>query len=145
MSTMRSITSTTRLVDFFAGVSRTDFMMPSDREPPTVILIDEASDQTRIMALSAGKSPGASRFITFHLQETTSGIDQQNAFRRAACHILIDMLSDRGLPELLDTITGLVEFYSKSIDQVQVPRLLTTRARGKMIGTRERPEFQVDE
>ena len=67
----------------------------------------------------------------------------ENLHLRMLCHMLINRMPERGLPELCESLGSMYEFYMAPIEN-QVPALPERRQlKGKIRRAYERPEFSI--
>jgi hypothetical protein len=85
-----------------------------------------------------------SHAITYQIPETALQTEDTEAMRlRFVCHVLLDLISDKGLPELFESIKDNLEFYEKR-QQEEAPLLPAGSGIRFKIGEKyERPVFQV--
>lgn len=70
--------------------------------------------------------------------------EEKSVIARGVCHILIEMVPERGLPELFRNLVELRDFYSK-LPSHEVPLLPTSQRIEVTFGpTTVRPAFPVD-
>lgn len=74
---------------------------------------------------------------------TASPLDLCATVARFVCHVLVDELPDRALPELFESLQGMQEFYLEGPNQpALLPVIRTLHA--ELGDVRERPRFQLD-
>ncbi len=146
MPTGSSIISTDRLDDSFAGASGTDFTKrwlharfndPGHTLPGVGGLHLEWEIRIRVVYVP--------HEIRFHADQTGEPRRvSRNLIDRVWCQVLVDRIPDGGIPELLESIGSIYEFYStRSEEPALLPTHQQTAARRGRTYTR--PEFHFDE
>jgi len=78
------------------------------------------------------------------LQPLEDDVDLSPVLERVACHMMVEAIPDRGIPELWHTLVGIREFHSEPVPkraELPAPERLSVR-----IGhTYERPPFRLEE
>lgn len=145
MPSNSSITSIVKPGAFSSGASRSGFITRwglSLLEQATLGVIGDPDSPL------AGERPASGvrlvHEIRFHPDETVGGVQGPcYAFARILCHLLVNQIPDRGIPELCESVLGMYHFYSTQGEQpplLPLTETITAR-RGR---TYERPEFHLD-
>ncbi len=70
-------------------------------------------------------------------------VDKQEAIQRILCHYIIELIPKQGIPELVDTLRNIYEFYSP-VDERTIEYLAPPKQVKARLGTTTlRPDFSV--
>jgi hypothetical protein len=76
-------------------------------------------------------------------QTSEDPIDIQPVLLRILCHLFVDQIPDRGLPEVCESLRAHREFYLSPVETVE--RLPEPAIKLKLGPSRIRPEFRLDD
>ena len=92
-----------------------------------------------------GAQAGGAQFVHGVQLTPTSGdpIDARPVALRVLCHLYVDQLPDRGLPDVCESLHELREFYLSPVETVQ--RLPEPELKLRLGPSQIRPEFSLDD
>lgn len=64
---------------------------------------------------------------------------------RVACHMILNLIPDEGIPEMCSTIANLYEFYIERAQYSPPPLLPSSGVRGRLGEPSVRPPFYLEE
>jgi len=84
--------------------------------------------------------------VTFHLQETGEGVEIPEALKlRVSCHLLLNLIPDKGMAEAFETLARICEFYTAPPTHLLVTPTLTQAIPATVGAMYDRPVFPLAE
>lgn len=130
---------------FSGGVSLTDSMMQCSPALFKGIIQTEGTEQQ--FFLSWQQDISGARFshtISFDPQETSKELNyRENLKLRIFCHFFLNLIPDKGLPELCKSLSEIFDFYNHRISFQPQASLQNKPLRGRLGQAYVRPEFPI--
>ena len=131
-------TSTGRQVDFFDGAYEIDYITPCDPNRHEVIVYEPTA--------LPDNPAGQNLFQLFSIGTSSQREDLFTRKVRTACHVMLEQIPAHGLPELVESLKNIFNFYKSRptirINQLEPPR---HEIGGHLTTTSTRPPFTISE
>ncbi len=138
MSSRGSTTSIERPDDSFAGLSKTDSMQPWDlvqSELGGLWTYADFLDDEREVKVFIGMTP---------LQGTSEEpCAPEVILSRALCHVFVERMPERALPELVESMVRTFDFYREAAGTLALPASQPQQTRAKVGRQYQRPPFDM--
>ena len=147
MPSRRWADSTESLATSLGGALQNDYTMRSGRSQPEHDPEWETTDEPySLVGWLQDIESGQLKHVVAFSPITTAGeyVLPLNAIRRVMCHLVLNRLPDRALPEVWESLNQMAEFYS-----YEPTRKLIAgegqQLKAAIVGSRPRPVFTIDE
>jgi len=140
------ISSTTTVAYSSAGASRTLYTKPWGHGLFTVIETSGTEPQCKLVFERGFTGGRIGQEVTFHLQETGTGVEIPEALKmRIYGHLLLNLIPDKGMAESFETLARICEFYTPPPTHLLVTPRLEEAIPATVGRVYERPAFPLTE